>query len=46
LLPPVIECKPLPLPFVLHFLNQTAPKFFMKYVIVHLFELVHANIFF
>jgi hypothetical protein len=27
LLPPVIEPKPLPLPFALHFLNQTAPKF-------------------
>ena len=26
LLPPVIEPKPLPLPFTLHFLNQTAPK--------------------
>jgi hypothetical protein len=26
LLPPVIECKPLSLPFTLHFVNQTAPK--------------------
>jgi hypothetical protein len=26
LLPPVIERKPLPLSFALHFLNQTAPK--------------------
>jgi hypothetical protein len=26
LLPTVIECKPLPLPFALHFLNQTAPS--------------------
>jgi hypothetical protein len=26
LLPTVIECKPLPLLFALHFLNQTAPK--------------------
>jgi hypothetical protein len=25
LLPSVIECKPLPLPFTLHFVNQTAP---------------------
>jgi hypothetical protein len=27
LLPPVIECKPLPLPFTLYFVNQTAPWF-------------------
>jgi hypothetical protein len=27
LLPTVIECKPLPLPFTLHFVNQTVPWF-------------------